>query len=304
MVGVNTLPSTSWYAHNEPSPQAPVVDVAWLAEHLGEEDLVVLDASMPPNDPGGQRIPGARRFDLEGRFSEPDAALPHTMPSAEAFQAEARRLGVREGGTVVVYDIHDLFSAARAWWMFVAMGYERVWLLDGGLEAWEDAGQPVEPIAADEAERDDGGDVTVRPVAGAIADADAVASALASGGADAGGLAVVDARSHARFTGAAPEPRPGLRGGHMPGAGNLPYLDVQAAGHLKSPEELRPLVEAATRGRDRVIFTCGSGVTACVAALAATLAGRAPAGLAVYDGSWTEWGAPDSDRPVATGEEG
>ena len=287
--------STSSYASAEPTPQRPVVDVDWLAAHLGEAGLVVLDASIPPNDPGGLRIPGARRFDLEGPFSAPDAPLPHTMPSAQAFEAEARRLGVRADGAVVVYDIHDLYSAARAWWMFRAMGYERVWLLDGGLEAWEEAGRPVEPIAADEAARDDGGDVVVRPVSGAIVDADAVAAALAGDE-----IAVVDARSAARYAGTATEPRPGLRGGHMPGAGNLPYLEVQDDGHLKAPDALAPLVDAAAQGRERVIFTCGSGVTACVAALAAVLAGRPADRLAVYDGSWSEWGAQDSGRPVTT----
>lgn len=289
--------STSSYAGAEPSPQRPIVDVDWLAAHLGAAGLVVLDASIPPNDPGGQRIPGARRFDLEGRLSAPDAPLPHTTPSAEDFQREVRRLGVRDDGAVVVYDIHDLYSAARAWWMFRAMGYDQVWLLDGGLAAWEEAARPVEPIAADEATRDDGGDFVARPVAGAIADADAVAAALAGDE-----IAVVDARSAARFAGTAAEPRPGLRPGHMPGAGNLPYLDVQAEGHLKAPQELGHLVDAAAQGRDRVVFTCGSGVTACVAALAAVVGGRPAQQLAVYDGSWTEWGAANSGRPVVTDE--
>jgi thiosulfate/3-mercaptopyruvate sulfurtransferase len=290
---VSTESSTSSYASAEPSPQRPVVDVDWLAAHLGDAGLVVLDASIPPNDPGGLRIPGARRFDLEGAFSAPDAPLPHTMPTPEAFQAEARRLGVRDGGTVVVYDIHDVYSAARAWWMFRAMGLDRVWLLDGGLEGWEEAQREVEPIDAEEATRDDGGDFVARPVPGAIVDADAVAAALAGDE-----VAVVDARSATRFAGTASEPRPGLRSGHMPGAGNLPYLDVQTDGHLMAPDGLAPLVEAAAGGRDRVIFTCGSGVTACVAALASVLAGRDPGRLAVYDGSWTEWGAEQSGRPV------
>lgn len=293
---MNTESSTSSYACAEPSPQRPVVDVDWLAAHLGKTGLIVLDASVPPNDSGGQRIPGGRRFDLEGALSDPNSPVPHTMPSAEVVQAELRRLGVRADGTVVVYDVHDLFSAARAWWMLRAVGYDRVWLLDGGLEAWEEAGRPVEPVADDEATRDDGGDVTARPVTGAIVDADAVAAALAGDE-----IAVVDARSGARFAGEAPEPRAGLRGGHMPGAGNLPYLRVQADGHLLSPEELRPLVDAATGSRQRAIFTCGSGLTACVSALATVLAGYDVGGLAVYDGSWTEWGAEDSGRPVATG---
>lgn len=280
---------------HDPDRAHPLVDVWWLATHLREDGLTVLDASLPPHDAGGVGIPGARRFDLEGAFSDPEAPLPHTMPSAEAFEVEARRLGVADEGTVVVYDARELFSAARAWWMFAAMGHQRVAVLDGGLAAWRAAGFDVEPLAAAEAERDDAGSFVAAPVEGMIVDADAVADALADDDA-----AVLDARSHGRFVGADPEPREGLRGGHMPGAGNLPYLSVQDDGRMRPSRELADAVREAAGGRRRLVFSCGSGVTACVGALAARMAGYGD--VAVYDGSWTQWGAADSGRPVVTGE--
>lgn len=275
---------------------APLVDVTWLHDHLDDPDVIVLDASIPPNDAGGRSIPGARRFDLEGEFSRP-GPLPHTMPGAAEFETAARRLGVTSGTTVVVYDVAQLYSAARAWWMFASMGHERVAVLDGGLAAWAAAGYPVQDSAPQAPSDELGptqGAFVAAPVEGRIVDADAVAEALS-----AGDVAVVDARSHARFVGEAPEPRPGLRGGHMPGAANLPFTDVQQEGRMLKAPELTPLVDEAMQGRDTGIMSCGSGVTACVIALAATLTGRR---ISVYDGSWTEWGDPDSGRPVVTGE--
>lgn len=292
---------------HDPDRLHPLVDVRWLATHLHRDDLTILDASMPPHDNGGVRIPGARRFDLEGAFSDPSSPLPHTQPTPEAFEAEARRLGVFERGMVVVYDVADLYSAARAWWLFLAMGHERVAVLDGGLAAWQAEGLETEPIdpaeatgdagAASDAGAPGGGTFVARPIPGMLVDADEVARALAAGPE---GPAVVDARSHGRFVGTDPEPRPGLRGGHMPGAANLPYLDVQVGGRLRPDGELRELVDAALGGRREAIFSCGSGVTACVTALAARAAGYGE--LAVYDGSWTEWGDPASGRSVVTGE--
>ncbi len=289
MLGVNAV-----YPPLDIDPAHPVVDVPWLAQRVGAPGLLVLDASVPPYGPAGVRIPGARRFDLEGAMSDHAARLPHAMVGADAFEAEARRLGAREGGAVVVYDTADLFSAPRAWWMFAAMGYERVAVLDGGLAAWADGAGALETWPADEATRDDHGDLVARPRPGLIVDADHVADAL---GRD--DVRVIDARSPARFAGSAVEPRAGMRSGHMPGAANLYFGDLQEQGRLRPAAELRELVAAAADGRDALVFSCGSGVTACVDALAARIAGYSD--LAVYDGSWTEWGATDSGRPVATG---
>jgi thiosulfate/3-mercaptopyruvate sulfurtransferase len=220
------------------------------------------------------------------------------MPSPEQFQHELRSLGLNETGTVVCYDNVGLYSAARGWWMLRAMGFDRVAVLDGGLPAWASAGLPQQKSAPGQAAP---GDFTARPRPGMIVGSSAVLTALADPAA-----AVVDARAADRFNGSAAEPRPGLRGGHMPGAVNLPFTSLlDDAGLLLSPEDLRARFDkalsteaasaAGTAGPERLLFSCGSGVTACVLALGATLAGYDD--LAVYDGSWSEWGLP-SDLPV------
>ncbi|MFJ7167952.1 sulfurtransferase [Streptomyces globosus] len=271
----------------------PLVSAGWLAARLGEEaGVVVFDASVGAHRGAARRIPGARPFDLDGDLSDHTSAVPHTMPGAPQFTEALRALGVHGTDTVVVYDAQGIYSSARAWWMLRAMGFDRVAVLDGGLPAWTAAGHPVEPVAA--AYDGPRGDFTARPRPGLLVDADTVAAALADPAA-----AVLDARTRERYAGAAPEPRPGLRGGHMPGSASLPFGELQRDGGLMRPaDELRTAFAAAAGERERLYFSCGSGVTACVLALGATLAGYGD--LAVYDGSWSEWGLP-SDRPVATG---
>ncbi|CAM5577999.1 sulfurtransferase [Streptomyces avidinii] len=271
----------------------PLVGGDWLAERLGAPGLVVFDASVGAHREAAQRIAGARPFDLDGALSDHDAAAPHAMPGAAAFAGAMRELGVDDTSTVVAYDGAGVYSSARAWWMLRAMGFDRVAVLDGGLPAWRAAGLPVEESAA--AYGGPRGSFTARPRAGLLVDAAAVAAALADPGA-----AVLDARTRERFAGTAPEPRPGLRGGHMPGAASLPFGELQDTGGLMRPAaELREAFEAVAGDRERLYFSCGSGVTACVLALGADLAGYDR--LAVYDGSWSEWGVPSPDRPVATG---
>ncbi|MFH8476718.1 sulfurtransferase [Streptomyces sp. NPDC018000] len=257
------------------------------------EGVVLFDASVGAHRGAAVRIPGARPFDLDGELSDHTSAVPHTMPGAWEFTEALRSLGVHDADTVVVYDAQGIYSSARAWWMLRAMGFGKVAVLDGGLPAWIAAGHPVElsPAAYDGPR----GTFTARPRPGLIVDADAVAAALAAPAA-----AVLDARTSGRYAGTAPEPRPGLRSGHMPGAVSLPFEELQRDGGVMRPaHELRTEFEAAAGDRDRLYFSCGSGVTACVLALGATLAGYRD--LAVYDGSWSEWGLP-SGRPVVTGE--
>ncbi|MEU9104805.1 sulfurtransferase [Streptomyces xanthophaeus] len=269
-----------------------LVGADWLAARLGAPGLVILDASVGAHRGADRRIPGARPFDLDGDLSDHDAPAPHTMPSPAAFTEALRTLGVHDTDTVVVYDGAGIYSSARAWWMLRAMGFDRAAVLDGGLPAWTAAGLPVEGTGpAYEGPR---GSFTARPRPGLLIGSAAVAAALADPSA-----AVLDARTRGRFAGTAPEPRPGLRGGHMPGAVNLPFGELQGPGALMRPAaELRAAFGAAAGDRQRLRFSCGSGVTACVLALGAHLAGYRD--LAVYDGSWSEWGMP-SDRPVATG---
>ncbi|MGM1029236.1 MAG: sulfurtransferase [Actinomycetota bacterium] len=276
-----------------------LVDVDWLAEHLHDEALVVLDASMAP--PGSsdplpvEGIPGAVRFDIEGamsRGSDSDGLGPvgvHDMPAPDDFERALRVLGIRAGDRVVSYDAAGMFSSARAWWMLRAAGIDAA-VLDGGLPAWVAAGHPLAPVAA---ALDRVGDVTVAWDASAFVDAGATAAALATGDA-----AVLDARSPSRFTGDEPDPRAGVRAGHMPGGRSLHYAAIAPGGRLLPVDELTATLRDAA-GERPIIASCGSGVTAAVLALAATVAGRE---ATVYDGSWSEWGREDSGRPVVTGD--
>lgn len=272
------------------TPPGPLVDADWLAARLGAPGLVVFDASVGAHRGAERRIPGARPFDLDGELSDHAAPAPHTMPGATAFTAALRALGVDDTSTVVAYDGAGIYSSARAWWMLRAMGFDRAAVLDGGLPAWLAAGHPVEEHGP--AYEGPPGSFTARPRAGLLVDGATVSAALAHPDA-----AVLDARTRERFAGTAPEPRPGLRGGHMPGALNLPFGELQGPDGLMRPAaELRAEFGGLVGERERLYFSCGSGVTACVLALGADLAGYE--GLAVYDGSWSEWGMPSPDRPV------
>jgi thiosulfate/3-mercaptopyruvate sulfurtransferase len=269
------------------SVPGPLVTVDWLAERLDNPDLVVLDASIGKHKGVKMQIPGARLFDIDGAICDRSSALPHMMPSAEHFTQEMRALGMSDSSTVVVYDSAGIYSSARAWWMLRAMGFDRVGVLDGGLPAWIATGLPRHAF-----ERKDlsPGDFVARPREDLIADSRKVEAALSD---DAS--AVLDARSRERFAGQTEEPRPGLRRGHMPGAVNLPFDDLQVDGHMRPAEELQGSLCDLIGQRKRLVFTCGSGVTACILALGADLAGYRE--LSVYDGSWSEWGLP-SNLPV------
>ncbi|MCX4414182.1 sulfurtransferase [[Kitasatospora] papulosa] len=296
----------------------PLVDVDRLAALAGRPGTVILDASVGAHRSVGRRIPGARRFDIDGAMSDHSVRLPHTMPPAEWFAEEMRALGVNSTDTVVVYDTAGIYSSPRAWWMLRAMGFDRAAVLDGGLPAWEAAGHPVEELAPEGRAEDPraagrggspaqggsaeapgaqgpwrAGDFSASPRPGALVGSDAVLAALADPDA-----AVLDARSRERFAGTAAEPRPGLRGGHMPGSVSLPFGVLQRDGRMLPEEQLRSLFEASAGDRERLVVSCGSGVTACVLALGAELAGYSD--VAVYDGSWSEWGLP-SELPVVTG---
>lgn len=287
-----------------PPLPAPLVGASWLNAHLGAPGLKVLDASwhMPDagRDPKAEfadaRIPGARFFDIEG-LSDPDASLPHMLPHAASFEAGIRALAIDQDDAVVVYDSIGLFSAPRAWWMFRVFGHDRVAVLDGGLPAWRAVGGALErdPVPESTAAAEDAplaaegrsGSFSARPPdTNLVRSREAVAATLAAGSAQ-----VVDARSAERFAGRAPDPRPGVRSGHMPGALNVHYstlIDPETR-CLRPFDELIQRFEAA--GVDLaqpLITTCGSGITACVLALALELIAD---GAAVYDGSWADWGS-------------
>ncbi|MEM6762869.1 MAG: 3-mercaptopyruvate sulfurtransferase [Pseudomonadota bacterium] len=263
----------------------------WLADRLGK--VTVLDATWFMPDAGRDaaaefldaHIPGAIRFDIDA-VADQQSPLPHTLPSPDEFARMVGAMGISNDSEVVVYEAAAPFTAPRVWWMFRMMGHP-VKILDGGLKAWREAGHPVE----------EGPERTPSPAtfharyeAAHFADADTVADALT------GAATVVDARSADRFYGEVPEPRPGIRPGHMPGALNLHYASLAGDdGHLLSRDALRTVFENAGVDLQKpVVTTCGSGVTAGILALALDELGT-PA--RVYDGSWTEWGG-DPARPV------
>lgn len=273
----------------------PTISPQALATLLGEPDLVLLDASIRPisgavaTTPGPKRaLPGARRFDFDGEIRDHATDLPHMLPGPAEFTEHARRLGIDERSALVVYDDVGVYGSPRAWWMFRVFGHTNVAVLDGGLPAWLGAGLPTDPAPTAAPRR---GDFTARLCPELLANVGDVLRALGDPR-----CAVLDARSAGRFSGREGEPRPGLRPGHMPGATNLPFAETLADGRLLPPERLRE--RFAPFGDRRLVTTCGSGVTACIVALAAEVAGRRD--VAVYDGSWAQWGRVGSGLPVTT----
>lgn len=276
---------------------APLVDTEWLAKHLGDPDLRVVDGSwhMPQlrRDPRAEfaaaHIPGAVFFDIDW-IADLTTPLPHMLPSAGEFGPAVGALGIGDGDRVVVYDTRGVLSAARVWWTFRAFGHNNVAVLDGGLPKWRAEGRPVEDTTPAPRPRR----FTARLRPDLVRDLPRMRANLTLRREQ-----VLDARSPGRFVGTEPEPRPGLRPGHIPGSLNLPYDRLyRPDGTLRAPDELRQAFEATGVDLSRpIVTTCGSGVSAAVLALGLHVCGRPD--VAVYDGSWTEWGGRD-DTPVET----
>jgi thiosulfate/3-mercaptopyruvate sulfurtransferase len=268
----------------------------WLAEHLGDPGLVAVGSyyvvTPQSHDAHAEyragHIPGAVFFDLEA-VSDHSTELPHMLPGPAQFGEAVGQLGIGDGDTVVVYDSMGLFSAARVWWTFRLMGAKSVYILDGGLPKWKAEGRPIETGDVQREPKKFNAEMNV----GAVALLDDVRMALNDDG-----VQIVDARSAERFAGKAPEPRPGLRSGHMPRALNLPYSRLIENGRLVPREKIAAAFAAAGVDLDKpIITTCGSGVTAAILTFALEALGKQPKGL--YDGSWAEWGSrPDS--PIET----
>lgn len=285
-----------------PSMPTPVVDSDWLLVNIENEKLRVFDASwyMPAmgRDPGEEfselRIQGAQFFDIDG-LSDTQTDLPHMLPSPEFFAQSMRKLSLSNDDLVVVYDGDGLFSAARAWWMLRVFGHKAVAVLDGGLPAWKAQGGVLE--SGTSAAVTPGDFAATKPNAHWLRNLNQVSDALATGSEQ-----IIDARSPARFSGSEPDPRAGVRAGHIPGSINLPYASLLDARSRKllPAEELRARFSTAGIDLTRpVITSCGSGVTACILALALE---RIALKASVYDGSWAEWGGSDT-TPVLTSAE-
>jgi thiosulfate/3-mercaptopyruvate sulfurtransferase len=278
-----------------------LVSTEWLAGALGSPGLVVFDATMYlPNEPKDGRaeflkahIPGARFFDIQ-EVADLDTDLPHMVPTPGRFAALMGRMGIGNDSRVVFYDQKGLSSAARGWWLMGLFGHDNAAVLDGGLPKWLREGRPTEagePSPAAPAEfRPDFRATRLRGIGDVLRNVDT------------GAELVLDARAAGRFSGEMPEPRAGMRSGHIPGAHSLPYAALLNEDQtFRDPAALRDLFRAAGADGSRTVVTsCGSGVTACILTLGLRLAGL-PEG-AVYDGSWTEWGGR-ADTPVASGAE-
>ena len=282
------------YAH----PEA-LVGTDWLAAHLSDPHVRVVDGSLklPGVTPTARQdydqahIPGAVFFDIDD-ICEPGTSLPHMIPTPELFAQKVGALGIGEDDRVVVYDSAGLSSAGRAWWMLRMFGHHNVAVLDGGLPKWRAEGWPLDAVVRNPPQRR----FTTRFDPSLVRDKRALIENLATRREQ-----IVDARAAGRFDGTVPEPRPGMRSGHIPGSRNVPYELVTdpRTRQLKSADDLRELFADAGVALDRpVVTSCGSGVTACALAFALHLIGHP--GAAVYDGSWSEWGLP-GDTPIETG---
>lgn len=275
----------------------PLVSTDWLAENLDASDVRVVDGSfyLPTENrsPRGEyleaHIPGAVFFDIDG-ICDPDSSLPHMFPSAARFADEVGKLGISNGNRIVCYDGGKMTGACRVWWMFRAFGHEDVAVLDGGMRKWRADGHAVTDAAVTPTAATFAADLNE----GMVRSLDEVLAVI-----NRADEQILDARSAGRFSAREPEPREGMRSGHMPGAFNLPYTDLlNVDGTLKPTAELRKIFRAAgIVDTAPVVTSCGSGISAALLLLGLHITGRGD--ISLYDGSWSEWGSR-ADTPVVT----
>ncbi|WP_062055757.1 sulfurtransferase [Aquimarina longa] len=269
----------------------PIVSVNWLSEHLDHPDLVLLDAtikkiaSKKDEKKSNLKIKGARFFDIKNTFSDKDTDIPNMLPSPEAFAEACKALGISSHHTIVVYDTLGIYSSPRVWWMFKVMGHQNVAVLDGGFPAWQNAKQPCE---TDDTSQQvyHLGNFKATYISKLVSNTKSILQEM-----NTKTTLILDARSSGRFKAIEPEPRESLKGGHIPNSINLPYTKVLNNGKMKSPTELQEVLKNFNIENKKLIFTCGSGITACIIMLATELTEHQNG--SVYDGSWSEWGQLD-----------
>ena len=266
--------------------ESPLVSVDWLQKNIVAKNLIVLDATI--SKVSGSKhysntvyIPKSQFFDIKKKFSDIDAEFPNSLPTLGQFQSEVQKLGINNNTAIVVYDSHGMYSSARAWWLFKYFGHNNTAVLDGGLPEWM---AHKLPTISDYIKSNIIGDFkAIISNKGLMTDFDGIKSYSTSSN-----TLILDARSEKRFSGDVPEPRKGLRSGTIPNSLNLPYTELLSGHNFKSKEELKQIFNNRIDSQRKIIFSCGSGITACNLALGATLAGYKD--FVVYDGSWTEYG--------------
>lgn len=268
-----------------------IVSVQWLKENFSAENLIILDASMKPVTNVGEAIaetyiPNSLRFDFDKDIKDQNTSLPHMLPTPEFFTEEVQKLGINQDSAIVVYDNVNIYASPRAWWMLRAMGHENVAVLDGGLPAWIQAGYETITTHAKPKAR---GNFISNPQTDSFIDSSYVLNVIHDPQ-----FTIFDARAEGRFKSVDPEPRPNMKRGHIPNAVNIPFANVLERGVMKSKSDLQNMFE--NYKNNQMVFYCGTGVTACVLALAADQAGHKK--FSVYDGSWAEWGSESENYPI------
>ncbi|MGB7843329.1 MAG: sulfurtransferase [Salinimicrobium sp.] len=264
-----------------------IISAAELNEKIKDHNLIILDCSPETNKAGlepdfeNTKIKGARYFDLENDFCNPDSSLPNTLPTPEQFTENCRKLGINNSSEIILYDNLGIYSSPRVWWMFKIMGHDGVAVLNGGLAAWMQLGLPTQ---TEHSTGTKAGNFTANLRLELISDLDFIKQNLTSKEA-----LIIDARSPGRFDGLIPEPREGLRSGNIPGSINIPFQDVLENGKFREKDELKSIFREVKDPSKELVFSCGSGITACILFLAGELV--LDHKKSVYDGSWTEWGS-------------
>lgn len=270
---------------------SPVVTVNWLHKNLNRTNLIVLDATIAKvggknSSTEKKQIPNAIFFDLKNTFLNTKGKFPNTIPRKDIFENEVQKLGINNDSFIVVYDDLGVYSSPRVWWLFKVFGFKNIAVLNGGLPKWIEAGFRVEHLQKNKLPK---GNFLAVFNKSLFTKTQQVFKAIQSD------KVIIDARSKGRFYATEPEPRKELRGGHIPSSISLPYTELQENGVMKSKDELKKIFSEINSGGDEMIFSCGSGITACILALGATIVGCE--NYSVYDGSWTEW-ASTLELPV------